>query len=429
MSKKNSNLNYHRLFLILCFTGLVRIGFAQDFGNSPYSQVGIGEMFSNTFAHQVGMGGIGVSNNSINFLNIYNNVNPALLARSRNTVFEAGVMGQIKTLRNETDSQQDFGASYNYLALSLPIGNSWTTGIGLVPYSTINYENVSRIKIENTDFSSDLIQKGQGGINSIFLTNSVGIARRLMLGLKVNWLFGSIINESTANLVTGTNPLQGRVTYFNRIRVNDLLLEPGISYHQKVGKAMFLNVGATYTMSTDLNAKRFLSFDRRNLNDLIIVQDTIANDQATSIRLPQRLRVGVSIEKAFKWQLGADLLMENWSNFRINDTTGVLQDVVGISVGGEYTPNLNSLRGYWNRVTYRAGFTYKQNPINPEKVQDMSISFGFSLPVQKNRSLLNLSIVLGQQGNISDGFVQERYVRLHLGATINDKWFIKPKID
>ncbi|OJJ17631.1 hypothetical protein BKI52_27610 [marine bacterium AO1-C] len=427
MSKKQSNRNYQRLFLVLCLTGFIRLGFAQDFGNSPYSQVGIGEMFSNTFAHQTGMGGVGVSNNTINFLNIYNNVNPALLARSRNTVFEAGVMGQMKTLRNSTDSQQDFGASYNYLALAFPIGKSWTTGIGLVPYSTINYENVSRQSVGNTGFFTDLTQKGEGGINSIFLTNSVGIARRLMLGLKVNWLFGSMFNEATANLVTGSN--RTRVTYFDRVRVNDLLLEPGISYHQKLNKNTFLNVGATYTLATDLNAKRFVAFDRRNDNDVVIVQDTLVSDQATSVRLPNRLRLGLSVERAFKWQLAADVMMESWSDFRVGDSTGTLQNTLGVAVGGEYTPNFNSLRSYWNRITYRAGFQYKQNPIDPEKVQDMSISFGIALPINRNKSLLNLSVVLGQQGNISDGFVQERYVRLHLGATINDRWFYRPKID
>ncbi len=427
MSKKQSNRNYQRLFLVLCFTGFINLGFAQDFGNSPYSQVGIGEMFSNSFAHQVGMGGLGVSNNTINFLNIYNNVNPALLARSRNTVFEAGVMGQMKILRNDTDSQQDLGASYNYVALSFPIGKSWTTGLGLVPYSTINHESVSRVRVANTDFFSELTQKGEGGINSIFLTNSVGIARRLMLGLKVNWLFGSMFNESTANLITGSS--RTRITYFNRLRVNDLLLEPGISYHQKLNKKTMLNIGATYTMATDLNAKRFVSFDRRSDNDVVVVQDTLVANQATSVRLPNRLRFGVSVERTLKWQLGADVMMENWSDFGIGDSTGNLQNTIGVAVGGEYTPNFNSLRSYWNRITYRAGFQYKQNPIAPETVQDMSISFGIALPVNRNKSLLNLSVVLGQQGNISDGFVQERYLRLHLGATINDRWFYRPKID
>ena len=429
MSKTNSNRKFHRLFLILCLSGLFHFSYAQNFGNSPYSQVGIGEMFGSTFSHQAGMGGVGVSNNSINILNVYNNINPALLARNRLTVFEAGVLGQIKTLKNNTDSQQDASGSYNYLALSFPVGKIWATGIGLTPYSTINYESISRIPVANTDFSTDLTQKGEGGVNSIFLTNSVAIGKKLFLGLKVNWLFGSIINESSSKLFVGSSPLRSTITYFNRTRVNDLLLEPGISFHQNLGKNYFLNLGGTLSMATNLNAKRFVAFDRRNENDVVLVQDTLTNNQATSINMPSRLRVGASIEKAYKWQLGVDFMLENWSDFKVNDSTTNLNNVYGVAVGGEYTPNANSLNGYWNRVTYRAGFQYKQNPINPEQVQDMSISFGVSLPVQKSRSLLNLSVVLGQQGVISDGLVQERYVRIHLGATLNDRWFLKPKID
>lgn len=429
MLKTNSNRKYHRLFLILCLTGLWQFGQAQDFGNSPYSQVGIGEMLGTTFAHQVGMGGVGVSNNSITLLNTYNNINPALLSRNRLTVFEAGVMGQMKTLKNTTDSQQDFGASYNYLTMSFPLGKTWTTGLGLVPYSTINYENVSRIKVANSDFSTDLTQKGSGGVNSIFFTNSVAIKRKLFLGLKVNWLFGSIISESSSDLFLGASPLQSTITYFNRTRVNDLLLEPGIAFHQKMGKNMFLSVGGTYSMATNLNAKRFVSFDRRTDDDIILVQDTLVNNEATSVNMPDRLRFGASIGRTLKWQLGVDMTMENWADFKINDSTTNLSNIYGVAVGGEYTPNVTSLGSYWDRVTYRTGFQYKQNPINPDKVQDMSISFGVSLPVRKNRSLLNLSVVLGQQGNISDGFIQERYVRFHIGATLNDRWFIKPKID
>jgi hypothetical protein len=429
MSKTNSNRKFHRLFLILCLSGLFHFSYAQNFGNSPYSQVGIGEMFGSTFSHQAGMGGVGVSNNSINILNVYNNINPALLARNRLTVFEAGVLGQVKTLKNNTDSQQDASGSYNYLALSFPVGKIWATGIGLTPYSTINYESISRIPVANTDFSTDLTQKGEGGVNSIFLTNSVAIGKKLFLGLKVNWLFGSIINESSSKLFVGSSPLRSTITYFNRTRVNDLLLEPGISFHQNLGKNYFLNLGGTLSMATNLNAKRFVAFDRRNENDVVLVQDTLTNNQATSINMPSRLRVGASIEKAYKWQLGVDFMLENWSDFKVNDSTTNLNNVYGVAVGGEYIPNANSLNGYWNRVTYRAGFQYKQNPINPEQVQDMSISFGVSLPVQKSRSLLNLSVVLGQQGVISDGLVQERYVRIHLGATLNDRWFLKPKID
>lgn len=429
MLKTNSSRKFHRLFLILCLSGLFHVSYAQNFGNSPYSQVGIGEMLGSTFSHQAGMGGVGVSNNSISLLNIYNNINPALLARNRLTVFEAGVLGQIKTLKNTNDSQQDVGGSYNYLALSFPIGKVWATGIGLTPYSTINYESRSRINIANSDFSTDLTQKGEGGVNSIFITNSVAIFKKLFIGLKVNWLFGSIINESSSELFLGSSPLRTTVTYFNRTRVNDLLLEPGVSFQQNLGKNLFLNLGGTFSMATNLNAKRFVSFDRRNDNDIILVQDTLTNNQATSIDMPNRLRFGASIERAYRWQLGADVILENWSAFKVNNSTTNLSNIYGVAIGGEYTPNVSSLNNYWKRVTYRAGFKYKQNPINPEQVQDMSISFGVSLPVQKNRSLLNLSVVLGQQGRISDGLVQERYVRIHLGATLNDRWFVKPKID
>ena len=56
--------------------------------NSPFSYLGIGEVYTGGTAVQSAMGGLGVANSNGIYINT---LNPALLARNRYTVFEMGV--------------------------------------------------------------------------------------------------------------------------------------------------------------------------------------------------------------------------------------------------------------------------------------------------------------------------------------------------
>lgn len=104
---------------------------AQGFGNSPYSALGIGEPLGQANVTNLGMGGIGVSNASPFYLN---SQNPALLARrTRFTVFEVGLLGQSKQLSQRVldnqQTQRDFGANLNYLALAFPVSSRWNMAL------------------------------------------------------------------------------------------------------------------------------------------------------------------------------------------------------------------------------------------------------------------------------------------------------------
>lgn len=42
---------------------------------------------------------------------------------------------------------------------------------------------------------------------------------------------------------------------------------------------------------------------------------------------------------------------------------------------------------------------------------------------------VNLGVELGQRGSLNNGLVRERYTRVVLGLTLNDRWFVKRKYD
>jgi len=43
--------------------------------------------------------------------------------------------------------------------------------------------------------------------------------------------------------------------------------------------------------------------------------------------------------------------------------------------------------------------------------------------------MINIGIELGIRGTTSDDLLEEKYFKISLGFTMNDKWFVKPKYD
>ena len=118
--------------------------------NSPFSYLGIGEVYTGGTAIHSMMGGLGVANSN----GIYvNTLNPALLARNRYTVFEMGVNMEGKSMQNDRQLSNTFNGTLNPITLALPASARWTLALGLAPYSTVNYKTFTsqKLNIVGTD--------------------------------------------------------------------------------------------------------------------------------------------------------------------------------------------------------------------------------------------------------------------------------------
>src|SRR5437762_2590918 len=121
------------LFLFLFFPYLSS---AQS-TNSPYSRFGIGDIQSQSFLKNKGMGGTSRAFSSpfnINF------VNPASLSSLLLTTFEIAVAGNVTEFESGSLKQQSGTSSLNYFALGFPIkANKWGTAFGLLPFTNTGY--------------------------------------------------------------------------------------------------------------------------------------------------------------------------------------------------------------------------------------------------------------------------------------------------
>jgi len=136
-----------------------------------------------------------------------------------------------------------------------------------------------------------------------------------------------------------------------------------------------------------------------------------------------------------KWFLGAEYTNVGSGSyedsFSFRNDGGEYEDASQFSLGGFYIPDYNSFTSYLERIVYRAGFRYDETGliVNGESIDEFGISFGLGLPIGQLFSNANLGIELGQRGTRDAGLVQEKFMRLSIGLSLNDKWFTKRKFD
>ncbi|WP_207764427.1 hypothetical protein [Raineya orbicola] len=402
--------------------------------NSPLSGFGLGMLTPQGNIAQQSMGSVGVSTSNSFWVNT---LNPALLVRNGSVIFDAGYNFKIQQLRSDKAQQSFTTGNFNYATLALPITKKWTSAIGLQPYSYLEYLTETSAKVENSDFFAYYTFKGEGGLNNFFWANGFMPIKNLSLGVKMSYLFGNLTRESVTELIaSGQN---SRIAFLQRDNINQITWNVGTSYRYPLEKdRKFLNFGLTYDLSAQMKTKRFEAFEKRDFfgNNLIAPSfvDTLTTIKGKTF-LPARLRVGVSYEKLNHYTIHAEMISQNWSQFRrfdIPDTQ--LTNRLTFAIGGEWTPEFGSNK-FLNRSTYRIGFNHTPQilQIEGKTLAETNFSLGGSFAFsggQGKLTYLHLGIIAGQRGNLSRNGLQERYIEARLGVSLSDVlWFYRPKID
>lgn len=424
---------------IFRITFLAAALFCADFAfgqatQSPFSRLGIGDFIEPNLVQNQGMGGVGLSNGNLFNLNIKN---PALLPRNTLTTFSAGYVGGYQTLRDSVRTESSGGGNLNYLILSFPIiTGKWTSSIGLLPYTYIDFAQTSREAVINSPLDTALItETGNGGLNKVFWSNGYAFNRNLSIGLEAAYTFGSATAEFSNVVLTNENTFNYEPTVSTEVNVRDFLIKAGLSYRTDsiFNSGTTLQMGLTYDFGADLSAKRTQTYERRLLGQPTS-RDTLAFEEEGFYRVPQALGFGLTFTQEFNWTVGFDFVYQQWEDFRdFNGTNQNFKNTFSLGVGGEITPDASSVDSYLERITYRLGASYSTLPYIPrpetgEQVRDFGINFGWSLPVSRFSSI-DMAFKIGQRGDVQKNYIKENYYRIYIGFTFNDQWFIKRRFD
>ena len=434
--------------LLIVFIALVAIqSNAQQGGGSPYSFYGIGSLKFKGSVENRSMGGMSVYKDSIhiNFANpaTYGDNNIATFANESHPVkYTVGGSHNTSSLKSQSSSDKSTTTSFDYLALSVPVGKLGF-GFGLLPYSTVGY------KLETTNASGNPANRyeGEGGINKVFLSAGYQISNALSVGVNADYNFGKIENsaiEFAYNTEGGILSYQAKE--YNRSDLSGLNWNFGLHYKKLFTDKLEFQGSLTYSPQANLVSKNERTFSTIVLDystgaegEVNAIEADLASNglDETTLILPSKYSVGAGIGEPRKWFAGLEYSAQKTSNFNnpLYDNTGTtFEDASKISIGGFYIPEYNSFSNYWKRTVYRAGLRFENTGlnINDQSIKEFGMSFGVGLPVGTPRnpfSNANIGLEFGKRGTTDANLVKENFVNINISLSLNDRWFQKRKYD
>ncbi|TJY37689.1 hypothetical protein [Pontimicrobium aquaticum] len=414
---------------------------AQEGTTSPYSFYGIGSLKFKGTVENVSMGGLSIYTDSIHV----NLRNPASYAGSFQNSdgegqiikFAVGGSSSNTTLKTNSASDKTNATTFDYLALSLPMGRLGMS-FGLMPYTSVGYKLIS-VKEENI---LDYRYNGEGGLNKAFLGIGYLISENLKIGIDASYNFGNIEN-SVVNFRYDDegDPLLYHSKEVNRSELSGINFNLGLSYTPMISEKLQLTSSLSFSPKADLtstNQRNFATVVIGNTGQDITVNEIEADLEAlnldkTVLTLPTKTAFGLGLGEKRKWFLGAEytfLKTSEFSNeiFSFDNTT--YENASTISVGGFFIPQYNSF-SYWKRVVYRAGMRFENTGLNiqNESINEFGMSFGVGLPVGRMFNNVNIGLEVGQRGTIKQNLVKENFVNFQISLSFNDRWFQKRKFD
>src|SRR6056297_3389215 len=190
MHKMNKRISIlAALFMVLAIPAISQVN-----TYSPYTRFGLGDLSQEGFGQNMGMGGTGIAMRDENKLNYLNPA--AYTARdSMSVLLDFGLNGYKNNYKTNTATSEWYNANFHHLALSVPIGKNFAMGTGIVPYSSVGYNNKQEYNDLGTGDAIDYYFKGNGGILKYFLGMSAEMFNRISVGVNMNYLHGDITRQ------------------------------------------------------------------------------------------------------------------------------------------------------------------------------------------------------------------------------------------
>ena len=419
-----------RYILLAMFCLSATTSFAQNGTVSPYSFFGIGDLRSVATVENQMMGGLSMYTDSIHV----NLRNPAAYGKLRLTTYAAAISHSELRLKTFTDQQNSSVTNLGYLALGFPVGQRFGIGFGIMPFSSVGY-NLFDESVNGNGANVLNEYSGDGGLDQLYFSTGMQLAKNLHIGATVNFSFGTLNNnrvQSVENVQFGT--LDRRES-----RVNGFDFNYGATFTPQLGEKLSLFTSITVNTQANLvseNTETIGSFSTVTGREIEVFEVDLAAQgrKNTEIKIPTTYTFGLGFGQDKKWFLGAEYSMQELSTFQnefITYENLQYQDASTIAFGGYFVPDFNSFSSYLNRITYRAGLRYNKSGmiINDKEINNFGITFGLGLPLGRDFSNLNLGFELGRRGTSMNNLVEESYLKVNLGLSFNSLWFQKRKIN
>lgn len=406
------------------FITAVGASYAQNGTMTPYSAYGYGMLRDHATSAQRSMGGIGYAMNSGRQINVMNPASYAMID-SLTFLFDMGVdvtaLWQEENQNGTRVSDKNFGGGLDYATMQFPLGKYMGASVGILPYSATGYSFGS--KIDNGIDS----RQGSGSLNELYL----GVAGRpfkgFSVGFNISYLFGTIINETYAQISS-----QQQALFQTQMEVRDFHLNFGAQYSLALNQGDRLTAGLTYSPG-----KTLLGTGRQVNYDTSMDSEPQFSDEHTlrdNYSLPETWGAGLNYNWQRRLMVEFDYTFQPWSKakfrgFNAETKAFTFADRSKYALGLQFTPDNRG--SYFKRVNYRLGGYWCDDylKLRGNQLREYSISAGFGFPVPSFKTTVNLGFEWIHRQAHPNPLIKENYLNITLGINFNEMWFWQRKIN
>lgn len=419
--------NRIKISLLLSLLTVTSIGVMAQNNFSPYSQMGIGDVEDGFYNRTSGLANTGIGYRSNRFL--INN-NPASFSGLANQYFsmEMGIRGSFIQYTGSPvtpASTQSGDITFRRLALGIKVTKNWGSSIGLVPFSTQNYEFNVPYYIQGTaNESANHYYEGHGSVNKAYWANSYEFFHHLSIGVDAGYIFGQLNQKDILqNYANGASETSTQ----NNVNLQNLYMTYGMQVYSNIGKHWSFSVGGTYSQRADLLAAP---------QKIVLGSDSsiLQNEQLpeTYLTLPNSYGAGISVTHNEKYTWVADYRYQDWGALKRNSYPGQGYSIAS-SERGSFGFEISKKRVFYNQ---RVEFNYLQTglyygnsylQINGKQIRDMGVTMGFGMNSLKSPLAYSVVFQYGIKGTTQNNLIRENYANVTFVINYGSIWYTKGK--
>lgn len=424
----NPVITMNKISIFITLLTISSLGAMAQNNFSPYSQMGLGDLDDNYYNRTSGLSNTGIAYRSNRYL--INN-NPASLSGLADQYFtvETGIRGSFISYSGtpvDKANTQSGDITFRKLAMGIKLSKHWGSSIGLVPFSTQNYEFSVPYFLQGsaTEIANQYYQ-GHGSVNKAYWANSYEFFHHLSIGIDAGYLFGELNQKNILQ-----NPSNGAslVSTTDDIYLNNLYVGYGMQLYGKLGKKWEYSLGATFSNKTDLFA---------STNRIVLASDssTLQNQEVSQnyLTLPMTYGFGIALTNKQKFTFLADFKHQDWDAVAGKNTYPGRGYTLGNSNKGSVGFEISKKKTFYNNKVelsyFQSGLYYGTSylQINGQQIKDKGVTVGFGVNSLKSPLAYSIVFQYGIKGTQANNLIQEHYTNVTFVINYGALWFTKGK--
>lgn len=389
---------------------------------SPYSRYGYGDIQSQSVGLARAMGGIGYG---VRDRRVINPMNPASYSSIDSLTFMMNLAGSgtVNGISDGTNVSRKARGMVDYVNFQFPIYKSLALSLGLSPFSCVGYSYSSSYQIPDVSLPDTVTTvnqsySGTGGFTQVYLGLAYDIMDRVSIGVNGKYMFGEISyrrDVSFPDKALYTNTSQS-ATFI----ASTFLCDVGVQYHQPIKKDLLV-VGATYSIKLPMAISSQM---------VTTTNKTVTDNLKYDFDFPMTIGVGASYKMRDVLLIGADFEWRDWSHARYLSVTDTLKTTFKVAFGAEYVYKPGSKK-YADNLRYRLGARVGNSytVINNSRYLEFAITTGLGFPLFNNLTTINVFFEYGHRGDVKGVGIVEDYFKFGLDLSLNERWFVKRKLN